>query len=115
MSIKDNKNRLALTEVFSVAGIIALIAVFTIPAFNKVRARAQEQAIVRNLAIIVDMGQMCILENGLTESVTMSDFKGTYCPTLRSVAGESYEELVVNPEGGMLAVSVGTKTIEYRY
>ena len=115
MSWNNNKSEFALTEVLIVAAIIALIAVFTIPAFKKVRIRAQEQAIKRNLALIVDTGQLCILENGLNEAVSLKDFEGTYCPPLRSIAGESYADLLVRPKGGKLTVTIGSRIIDYSY
>ncbi len=96
---------------------IGLVAAMSTPAFNRVRARFQDKAILNNLRQYASAAQQFMLDEGVTE-VAYDDIVGIgkHISTLDTVADESYENLRVRQ--GDTSLSVGSKRgglVSYNY
>lgn len=85
------KKGFTLVEIMIVVVIIGLLAVMAIPAFQKVRAAAQTNAVKNNLRQISNGADQYFLQNGVT-TVAYADLVGPdkTIKSLTSVAGENY-------------------------
>lgn len=98
-------------------GVVAtgLLAAMAIPAFNKVRAESREKSITNNLRQVASAGQRYMLEEGVTE-ISYDKLVGDYFPPIQPINGESYDDLVVREEGGILEVTTASgETVSYEY
>lgn len=75
---------------------IGLTAAMAVPAFQKVREGAQQDAIENNLRMISAAADQHMLDTGTTQ-VRVGDLIGPegYLAALTAVAGESYEDLII--------------------
>ncbi len=95
--------------------VMGLTAAMAIPAFQKVRQESRSSAILRQLRIVASASQQYMLETGASE-VTYSQLVGEYIEPLASVAGESYEGLVVREDSTQLSVTTASgEVITYHW
>lgn len=89
------------------ASIGGLTAAMAIPAFQKVRQTSQEKAVENNLRQYASAAQQYMLDEGVNE-VTYGDIVGPdkYILQLESVAGESYEDIVVTDDTWDISVTL---------
>lgn len=87
-----------------VPGIAAAIA---IPAFQKVQEASTEKAVTNNLRQLAAASQQYFLETG-ESSVMAEDLIGpeAYIPQLQSVAGESYQNILISADETTLSVTL---------
>lgn len=73
--------------------VIGLMAAMAIPAFQKVRAVAQEKAMINNLRVLSSAADRYYLENNAS-TVAYSDLvgPGKYVSRIQPVAGEKYPD-----------------------
>ena len=95
-----SKRGFTLVEIMIVVVIIGLLAVMAIPAFNRVRATSQRNAVTNNLRQIANAADQYFLQQGTT-SVTYNELVG---PTLSikslvPVAGEDYNTVFPVTQG----------------
>jgi type IV pilus assembly protein PilA len=96
--------------------VTGLLAAMAIPAFNKVRAESREKTITNNLRLVASAGQQYMLENGVTEVSYDKLLQEQYYTPIQPVNGESYDDLVVREEGGILEVTTASgETVSYEY
>lgn len=96
--------------------VTGMLAAMAIPAFNKVRTESREQTITNNLRVVASAGQRYILENGVAEVSFEQLAQEDYLPRLQPINGESYDDLVVREEGGILEVTTASgETVSYKY
>ncbi|ADE55243.1 hypothetical protein [Coraliomargarita akajimensis] len=88
-----------------IGGVSAAMA---IPAFEKVRGTSQEKAIINNLRQIASAADQYMLENGVTEVryEQLIDPDNAYIPSLESVAGETYEGMIIKEDRESLSVEL---------
>jgi len=97
-----------LVEIMIVVVIIGLLAVMAIPAFQRVRATSQRNAVTNNLRQIANAADQYFLQNGVT-TVTYAQLVGTTLSikSLQAVAGENYNGVFpVNQGFTSLSISV---------
>jgi len=89
-----NTKGFTLVEIMIVVVIIGLLAAMAIPAFQKVRASAQEKAVLNNLRQLSAAADQYYLENGVS-TVTFDQIvgPGRYIPRIMSVMGENYRQI----------------------
>lgn len=109
-----------LVEIMIVVVIIGILAAIALPAFQQARAQSQTNSIIENLRVISSAGQQYLISNGSMSSVGMTDLVTTWLPsTPTSVAGESYDSLVINSTTTQISVTAtisGASTvIMYNY
>ena len=82
-------------------------AAAAIPAYQKVKQASQEKEILNNLRMFAVTAQQYMLETG-AEEVTYDDIVGPekYIAKLESVAGESYENLVVTADDYFISIEL---------
>jgi hypothetical protein len=87
------------------AAVAGAVAGTAIPAYQKVQQTSQEKAVTNNLRQFASAAQQYMLEEGVSE-VTYDDIvgPGKYIPTLSSVTGEDYEDLVVTSDSTELSI-----------
>lgn len=87
-------------------------AAMAIPAFQKVRTTSQEKAVTNNLRQVASAADQYMLENGVNE-VNIDQLVGPnlYIRQLHSVAGESYEGMVITTELDELSVELSDGTV----
>lgn len=87
-----------------VPGVAAAIA---IPAFQKVQEASTEKAVTNNLRQLAAASQQYFLETG-ESSVMAEDLIGpdAYIPQLQSVAGESYQNILISADETTLSVTL---------
>ncbi|MFP4283136.1 MAG: hypothetical protein ACLFU2_10980, partial [Opitutales bacterium] len=83
------------------------IAAATIPAMQQMQTTSQEKAITNNLRQLASAAQQYMLETGETEVAT-SQLVGpdAYITFLPSIAGESYEDIVITVETTEIGVTL---------
>jgi type IV pilus assembly protein PilA len=98
--MKRNQKGFTLVEIMIVVVIIGLLAVMAIPAFNKVRATAQKNAITNNLRQIASAADQYFVQAGLT-TAAYADLVGPtqYIKALTPVANENYSAIFPVTEG----------------
>jgi len=92
-------------------------AAMAIPAFQKVRTTSQEKAITNNLRQIASAADQYMLEEGATE-VHIDQLIGPekYISQLDSIAGESYDDIVITADTEELSVELPNgSVISYPY
>ncbi|NBD37538.1 MAG: hypothetical protein GVY10_03100 [Verrucomicrobia bacterium] len=92
-------------------------AAMAIPAFQKVQQTSQEKAVTNNLRQLAAAAQQYMLETG-ESSVTTEQLVGEakYISTLPSVAGESYEGMIITSETTQLSVTLPDgRTVTYSF
>ncbi|MDP0497136.1 MAG: hypothetical protein Q7Q73_13110 [Verrucomicrobiota bacterium JB024] len=96
--------------------VTGLLAAMAIPAFNKVRAESREKTITNNLRLVASAGQQYILENGEPQVGYDKLVQEEYFHPIQPVNGESYDDLVVREEGGILEVTTASgETVSFEY
>lgn len=92
-------------------------AAMAIPAFQKVQQTSQEKAVTNNLRQLASAAQQYMLETG-ESSVTTEQLlgEGKYIPTLPSVAGESYDGMIITSETTEISVTLPDgRTVTYSF
>ncbi len=106
------------TTLAIVAGVVpGLGAAMAIPAYQKVQHTSQEKAVTNNLRQLAAAAQQYMLEKG-ESSVTTEQLvgEGKYISTLPSVAGESYEGMIITSETTELSITLPDgRTVTYRF
>ncbi|WP_309396540.1 hypothetical protein [Cerasicoccus maritimus] len=90
---------IAILAVLAIVGLSGLF--YGYQYIESKRELSRVMAITGNLRQVSSAGQQYILEESAT-SVTYNELVGEYFHDLGSVAGESYNTLVVTKEGGVL-------------
>lgn len=100
----SSKTTLALSTL-AVPG--ALTTAMAIPAFQKVRATSQEKAITNNLRQIASAAQQYMLETGESQ-VSVKELIGPngFFDDIQSVAGESYDDIVISIKDTEISVTL---------
>jgi type IV pilus assembly protein PilA len=96
---------------------VGILAAMAIPAFQKVRANAQEKGIKNNLRQFSSAAQQYMLETA-KNSATYNDVVGPdkYIHELRPLAGEDYTKLVVHDSDSSISVrTAADKVIEISF
>lgn len=94
---------------------IGMLSAMAIPAFQKVREQSREKAITNNLRIVASAGMQYILEEGAV-SVSYDKLEGEFFQPIEPINGESYRELVISEDGGVLEVTTDSgETITFTY
>lgn len=105
-----------LVEIMIVVVIIGLLAAMAIPAFQKVRASAQDKAVLNNLRQLSSAADQYFLEKGVSQ-VTSSQLVGTdstqYIKEIQTVANETYDANIAQGTGVSAAGVAGARTISY--
>ena len=113
---KKAQKGFTLVEIMIVVVIIGLLAAMAIPAFQKVRARSQDKAVLNNLRQLSSAADQYFLEKGVTQ-VTTDVLVGTdttqYIKQIAPVAGETYVSPVVQGAGLTASGIAGSRTVTF--
>ena len=114
--INNSRKGFTLVEIMIVVVIIGLLAAMAIPAFQKVRASAQDKAVLNNLRQLGSAADQYFLENGVSR-VASASLVGTnssnYVKAIQTVATETYV-VTLDQGAAVTAFSVaGARTITY--
>ena len=105
-----------LVEIMIVVVIIGLLAAMAVPSFQKVRAVAQDKAVLNNLRQLAGGANFYFAEAGLS-SVQRLTLVGTnssqYVKTFATVAGESYTDVIVAGAAITASGVAGQRTVTY--
>jgi len=110
---RSSARAFSLVEVLVVLVILALLATMAIPACQRIRENSERQTVEQNLERIAEAGQRYLLDSG-TDSVTYPTLVDNGFDPVPSVAGETYEHLVVR-NSGMLEVETNDGEVQYDY
>ncbi len=105
-----------LVEIMIVVVIIGLLAAMAVPAFQKVRATAQDKSVFSNLRQLGAGANQIFLEQGVS-SVASTTLVGTnssqYVKTFGTVAGESYTATILQGTPITASGIAGQRTVTY--
>jgi len=105
-----------LVEIMIVVVIIGLLAAMAIPAFQKIVASSQNNAVIKNLRQMADATERYYHEHGVT-SVSSAALVGTdptqYVLPFATVAGETYTSDLVQNLPITASGVAGVRTITY--
>jgi type IV pilus assembly protein PilA len=97
-----------------VVTIIGLLGALAIPAFNKVRASAQDKAVTNNIRLLSAAADQYYMEKG-TGSVAFTMLVGSsyYVKSFSLVANESYPVYFTAGQPVIVSGIAGVRTISY--
>jgi type IV pilus assembly protein PilA len=105
-----------LVEIMIVVVIIGLLAAMAVPAFQKVRASAQDKTVTSNLRQLVQGAEQYFTEFGVS-SVASSTLVGTnssqYVKTFTTAAGESYTATILQGTAVTASGIAAARTVTY--
>jgi type IV pilus assembly protein PilA len=105
-----------LVEIMIVVVIIGLLAAMAVPAFQKVRATAQDKSVFSNLRQLGSAANQYYLEYGVS-SVASASLVGTnssqYVKTFGTVAGESYTDTMLQGSAITASGIAAARTVTY--
>jgi type IV pilus assembly protein PilA len=101
------KQGFTLVEIMIVVVIIGLLAVMAIPAFQRVRATSQRNAVMNNLRQVANAADQYFLQNGTT-TVTYAQLVGPTLSikSLTPVAGEDYATTFAKVDQGFTNLTI---------
>jgi type IV pilus assembly protein PilA len=105
-----------LVEIMIVVVIVGILAALAIPAFQRVRASAQDKAVLNNLRQLSAAADQYFTEKGAT-SVATSDLVGTnttqYIKQVQTVASETYDSPLYQGSAATASGVAQTRTLTF--
>ena len=103
-----------LVEIMIVVTIIGLLGALAIPAFNKVRASAQDKAVTNNIRLLAAAADQYYMEKG-TGAVAFTMLVGSsyYVKSFSLVANENYPNYYTAGQPIIVSGIAGVRTISY--
>ena len=104
-----------LVEIMIVVTIIGLLAALAIPAFQKVRASAQDKAVLNNARQLAGGADQYFMEYG-TSTVSLTELIGTsaYVKLIKTVADETYPDYFTQGLPITIVNIAGVRTLTYQ-
>lgn len=115
MKEMESNKRITFKEFLIIVVMMMGIVLVALPALVNVKKASRKFAITRNLETIATVGKHYYLETGSTEPIKVKDLKNEYCMNIYPVAKESYDELYMSPERGVLVVKARDVVVDYSY
>jgi type IV pilus assembly protein PilA len=113
--VKNASSRgFTLVEIMIVVVIIGLLASMAIPAFQKVRASAQDKAVLSNLRQLGAASDQYFLENGTSfAGITSLMGSSAYMKNIGTVANEIYPANYTQGEPIIVSGIAGARTLTF--
>ena len=115
MDNSKSRKSFTLVEIIIVVVIVGLLTAIAIPALQKVHQESREKAITGNLRQVALAGAQYMLETGDSQ-VAYTALIPIYFNAITAIAGESYTNMTISKDGGILTVITGGgQSISFMY